>query len=98
MLARAFASNWPDKVSQLAPPVQPRLIPKCRHEIATMPFHPADFIVRKFTLPTRRRFRANLGDLNPGRLVTAPETSQLCGGENRLRIKGGLQITANLLH
>src|SRR5213595_4084540 len=68
IFAWAFATNRPHKISQLAA-AQPRLVAKFRHEIAAMPFHPADFVFVKLALPARRRFRTDLGKVDPCRSV-----------------------------
>src|SRR4029077_14503769 len=79
-------------------PCQLRLVTEFRHEIATVPFYPSDFIFGKLSLPPRRWFRANLRKIDPRSGVTAPELSHLGRGQHGGRIELDLQIGADLFH
>src|ERR1700730_6701442 len=80
------------------PPTQSRLVSKLRHEIATMPFDPADLVFAQLALPPRCRFGADFGETNAGGRIPCPQTTNLCRVKSDIGIKRDLEIITDSLH
>src|SRR5713101_7776035 len=67
-----LASNRSQPMTKLTA-AQSRLVIEERHQIATMPFHPADLVRRKIGFPTSQRLRADLRKIGFGGGISPPE-------------------------
>src|SRR5207237_9932069 len=86
ILFRSLLANRFHKMSQRES-AQPRLISKLWHQLATMPFHPADLIGGELTLPPRHRLGTDLRKTDSGSRVASPEPARLRRCSNGRGIK-----------
>src|ERR1700704_2375086 len=78
--------------------MQPRFIAKLRHEIAAMPFDPANLIFAQLALPARSRFRADLGKTSADGGIPRPQSTDLGWLQSNIGIESDLEIIADFLH
>src|SRR6266404_4149242 len=97
ILLRTLQANWLEKITQSAP-AKFWFVAKLRHEIAAMPFHPANFIRGKIAFPARQRFSTHLRKSSLGRGISFPKFAVLCRCENNGRIIHDLEKRRDSYH
>src|ERR1700682_3067014 len=93
---RALAANWLEPMAQ--PRMQPRFVSKLRHEIAAMPFDPANLVFAQLVLPARGRFGADLGKASAHRGIARPQSTDLRRLQSNIGIESNFEILADFLH